>query len=328
MTPAKKSVWVLADQHIGNLNQCVGVAEALGLPYQTKRIVYNRWARLPNLILGPTLAHLSGDGASPISAPWPDIVIAAGRRTAPVARAIKRFSGGHTFLVQTMWPGLPTADLDLIAAPFHDRLNEHTNLIRTIGAPHNVTQKRLNAAAKVWVQRLGGVQRPRIALLVGGNTRHHRFTSTLAGKLGQQTSDLVRKWGGGLMVSTSRRTESVARNALLESLEDGTEIYIWRDECGDNPYLAYLALSDSVVVTGDSTSMCTEACATGRPVYIFAPAESTGAKHRRLHRMLYEYGSARPLSAALNSKSLTGWSYEPINDAAKIAREIGRRIGL
>ena len=328
MTPAKKSVWVLADQYVGNLNQCLGVAEALGLPYQTKLIAYNRWACLPNLILGPTRAHLSGDGASRISAPWPDIVIAAGRRTVPVARAIKYFSRGHAFLVQTMWPGLPTADLDLIASPFHDRLKERTNLIRTIGAPHNVTQERLNAAAEVWYQRLGDVPRPRIALLVGGNTRHHRFTPTLAEKLGRQTSDLVRKWGAGLMVSTSRRTDSVARKALIESLEDGTKIYIWRDECGDNPYLAYLALSDTVVVTGDSTSMCTEACATGRPVYIFAPAESTGPKHRRLHKMLYDYGSARPLSAALNSTSLIGWSYKPINDAVKIAREISHRMGL
>ena len=31
MILAKKSVWVLADQYIGNLNQCLGVAEALGL---------------------------------------------------------------------------------------------------------------------------------------------------------------------------------------------------------------------------------------------------------------------------------------------------------
>ena len=328
MTLAKKSVWVLADQYIGNLNQCLGVAEALGIPHHTKRISYNCLARLPNLILGSTLAHVSKDRASQILAPWPDVVIASGRRTVPVARAIKRFSGGRTFLVQTMWPGPPTDDLDLIATPLHDRPKKHANLIRTNGAPHNVTQKRLNVAAEDWRRRLGNVARPRIALLVGGNTRRYKFTPTLATRLGGEVSALVRKWGGGLLVSTSRRTNLVAREALLKSLEDCTEIYIWRDEQGDNPYLAYLALSDAVIVTGDSTSMCTEACATGRPVYIFAPDHSTAPKHKRLHRMLYEYGSAQPLSAALNNATLTGWSYEPINDAAIIAREIGRRIGL
>ena len=328
MTLAKKSVWVLADQYIGNLNQCLGVAEALGLPHHTKRISYNYLARLTNLVLGSTLVHVSKDRASTILAPWPDVVIASGRRTVPVARAIKHFSGGRTFLVQTMWPGPPTVDLDLIATPFHDRPKTHTNLIRTIGAPHNVTQRRLKSAAEEWQQRLGNVSRPRIALLVGGNTRRYKFNPELATRLGREVSALVRKWGGGLLVSTSRRTDLAAREALLKSLEGCGEIYVWRDEYGDNPYLAYLALSDAVIVTGDSTSMCTEACATGRPVYIFAPAHATAPKHKRLHRMLYEYGSAQPLSAALNSATLTGWSYEPINDAAIIAREIGRRIGL
>ena len=328
MTLAKKSVWVLADQYIGNMNQCLGVADALGLPHQTKRISYNCLARLPNLILGSTLAHLSGSGVSQISSPWPDVVIASGRRTVPVARAIKRFSGGRTFLVQTMWPGRPADDLDLIATPFHDRPKRHANLIRTIGAPHNVTEKRLSAAAEDWKERLGNIVRPCIALLVGGDTRRHRFTPTLARQLGREVSALARKWGGGLLVSTSRRTDSAAREALLKSLEDSADIFIWRNEHGDNPYLAYLALSDVVVVTGDSTSMCTEACATGRPVYVFAPAHSTGLKHQRLHKMLYDYGSAQPLSAALNSKIMTGWSYEPINDAAIIACEIRRRIGI
>ena len=328
MILAKKSVWVLADQYIGNLNQCLGVAEALGLPHHTKRISYNCLARLPNLILGSTLAHVSKSKASQISAPWPEVVIASGRRTVPVARAIKRFSGGQTFLVHTMWPGPPTDDLDLIATPLHDRPKKHANLIRTTGAPHNVTQKRLNTAAEDWRDRLGDVVRPRIALLVGGNTRRHKFTPTLATRLGQEVSNLVRKWGVGLMVSTSRRTDLVAREALLKSLEGCAEVYIWRDEHGDNPYLAYLALSDAVIVTGDSTSMCTEACATGRPVYIFAPARSTAPKHKRLHKMLYKYGSAQPLSAAISSTTLTGWTYEPINDAGIIAREIGRRIGL
>ena len=327
MPSARKSVWVLADQYVGNLNQCIGVADALGLPHETKRINYNRWARLPNLMLGSTLVHLSRDGVSEILAPWPDIVIAAGRRTVPVARSIKRSSGGRTFLVQTMWPGPPTTDLDLIATPLHDRVNERDNLIRTLGAPHNVTQKRLETAAGLWSERLADIPSPRIALLVGGNTRRHRFTPKLARKLASEVSDLMAKWGGGLMVSTSRRTEQVARDALVENIGHRKEVYIWRGESGENPYLAYLALSDAVIVTGDSTSMCTEACATGRPVYIFSPSSATATKHQRLHKLLYDYGSAQPLSAAFNMDGFVNWSYEPINDAAIIAQEINRRIG-
>src|SRR5262249_31412508 len=35
------------------------------------------------------------------------------------------------------------------------------------------------------------------------------------------------------------------------------------------PYLAYLALADVIIVTGESESMLAEAAATGKPVYIY-----------------------------------------------------------
>ena len=130
------------------------------------------------------------------------------------------------------------------------------------------------------------------------------------------------------MVSTSRRTDPSTRMALLDNIDTKTEVYVWRDECRANPYLAYLALSDAVVVTGDSTSMCTEASATGRPVYIFAPSEATAPKHQRLHKLLYEHGAAQPLPEAFEAPTLTESSYVPINDAVAIAQEIKRRIGL
>ena len=328
MTSTKKRIWVLADQYIGNFNQCVGVAEALGFPYQIKRVSYNAFARLPNVLLGATFIHLRREEPSSIVAPWPDIVISAGRRTVPIVRAIKRASRGRSFLVQTMWPGYPVEDLDLIATPWHDRVSERPNLVRTIGAPHNVTKKRLVAAADEWGEQLSGIPRPRIALLVGGNTRRHRFTTTMAKTLARQISQLVDKWEGGLMVSTSRRTDPSARTALLDNIDTKTEVYVWRDEFRANPYLGYLALSDAVVVTGDSTSMCTEASATGRPVYIFAPSEATAPKHQRLHKLLYDNGTAQPLSEAFAASTLTESSYVPINDAVAIAQEIKRRIGL
>ena len=40
---------------------------------------------------------------------------------------------------------------------------------------------------------------------------------------------------------------------------------VW-DGTGDNPYFAYLALADALLVTADSVSMVSEAAATGKPV--------------------------------------------------------------
>ena len=88
MPIGKKVVWVLADERSGNVSQCVGVADALGLGYKIKRISYNGWARLPNGLLGSKIWHILGESARDICPPWPDIVITCGRRTVSVARYI------------------------------------------------------------------------------------------------------------------------------------------------------------------------------------------------------------------------------------------------
>jgi len=36
----------------------------------------------------------------------------------------------------------------------------------------------------------------------------------------------------------------------------------------ENPYLGLLSLADAIVVTSDSVSMISEACFTGKPVYV------------------------------------------------------------
>ena len=47
------------------------------------------------------------------------------------------------------------------------------------------------------------------------------------------------------------------------------EIFRWSKDAAENPYFGYLALTDEIIVTGDSMSMLTEACATRKPVHIF-----------------------------------------------------------
>jgi hypothetical protein len=323
---AEARVWVLADDRTGHANQALGVADALGLAYEVKRLGYNRLARLPNLVLGASRLHLARAERRAIAPPWPDIVIAAGRRTAPVARSIKRRADGRTFLAQCMWPGAGASGFDLVAVPEHDRVAPRANLVHTIGAPHRVLRSRLDAAALAWGERLAEVPRPRIALLVGGATRRRPFGAREAGLLAAQVSALAGAAGASVLMTTSRRTPPAARAALAEGIE-AAHGFEWAAHAGENPYLAYLALADAVVVTGDSTAMCTEACATGRPVYIFAPPEITAAKHRRLHASLFARGCARPLGEAVRAGALGEWRYEPLDDAGTVARAILARLG-
>ncbi|HEY9163603.1 MAG TPA: ELM1/GtrOC1 family putative glycosyltransferase, partial [Magnetovibrio sp.] len=142
---------------------------------------------------------------------------------------------------------------------------------------------------------------------------------------GERAAALVKEAGGSLLVTTSRRSSPEATEALLQAI-DGVpaNVFKWGDE-GENPYMAYLAMADHIIVTGDSVSMCSEACAPGVPVYIFAPKKLTAHKHAKLHQDLYKGGYAKPLEQAT---ALTPWTHEPLNAAFAIAQEIRKRLGL
>lgn len=308
-------VWVLADDRAGNVSQAVGVAEALGWPFIIKDIRPNSLARVPNALLGASLWGIDASSRAALVPPWPDVVIGAGRRTAPVARWIKRRSGGRTLLAQIMFPGrIGAAEFDLIAVPAHDRLRSPpANVVRILGAPHRVTAERLRQEALRWQDRFTALPRPRVALIVGGATGRRPFSPELARDLGEKTAALAAQVSGSVLISTSRRTGREAEAALLAAIPEPRFVYRWGDG-GENPYFAYLGLADVVVVTGDSMSMCSEACATPGPVYIFAPPGWASPKHERLHAELYAQGMARPLGEAFSS-----WSHAPLNPATTIA---------
>ena len=56
---------------------------------------------------------------------------------------------------------------------------------------------------------------------------------------------------------------------MQQALPDAGLFHRWRSGDAENPYLGLLGLADILVATGESISMATEACATGKPVYFF-----------------------------------------------------------
>lgn len=319
-------IWVLTDDRAGNVAQALGVAEALGRPFVIKDIRYTPLARLPNLVTGASLVGLAPESRVGLAPPWPDVVIAAGRRTAPVARWIKRKAalGGSkpAILAHLMNPGRRgAAAFDLIIMPHHDGVaagGDGPNVLRTAGAPHRLTPARLASAADAWAARVSGLPRPFLALIIGGATHSRPFPPALAADLGRRVHALAAAAGGAVLLATSRRTGIAAEQALLDAIPEPRHAFLW-SRGGDNPYFGVLALADAVVVTGDSVSMCSEACATPGPVYIYAPEGMVAPKHARLHRELYDLGVARPFAEL---SGFDGWHHLPLNSAGDVARAI------
>ena len=267
---APPRVWVLTDDRGGNTTQSIGLAEALGWPYQRKALVPGPLSLLHNRILGASRAGIRRARSSPLEPPWPDLVIAAGRRTAPVALWIRAQSRGRTRLVQLGRKGGDAADrFDLVATPSYTRLFPHPHRVETCAPLHSVTPARLAEAADRWHARLAERPSPRIAVLVGGRSGQYRIDATCAARLASDVARLARELGGSVLATTSRRTGPAATRAFCAALGPGAFVHRAGDP-GENPYLALLALADWIVATGDSESMLAEAAATGKPISISA----------------------------------------------------------
>lgn len=306
-------IWVLADDRAGNVSQVMGVAEALGIPFEVKTIRYTKQGRWPNLLRGASLRGVDAENSSKLEAPWPDIILSAGRKTVPVGRYIKKQSGGHTKLVQLMWPGIPHGDCDLIITPKHDGIAEGGTIHCTFGAPNRITKARLETERTNWEAAFSHLEKPYVALLVGGTTKKGVFTRAHAEELASKVNQFMAGKPGTLLITNSRRTGEEATQALKQALTVPCHFHDVQSS-QPNPYFGYLALADAIIATGDSISMCSEACTSGKPVYLYAPEELTPDKHQAFHRNLYAQGYAQALDGTWQDRP-----YTPLSDAADIA---------
>jgi hypothetical protein len=273
---------------------------------------------MPNCLLGNS--RMSGGGE--LQAPWPDVVIAAGRRLVPLLRYIKK-KNPQCFTVYLMRPDAPLRDFDLLAIPQHDKPKVHPRMVATLGAPHGVTVEKLEVAAAEWAPKLEHLPCPRIAVLAGGNSASAKYELEDFHELGMLASGMAIAAGGSLLVTNSRRTGKQATDYLRLALSAEHELFLWEPEA-PNPYHAFLGAAEAIIVTGDSMSMCAEACGTGKPVFIYIPRKGRLApKLRAMHESLFEAGLAQPLTANMS----IDWKPTAILDeAGRVAAEIVQRL--
>jgi mitochondrial fission protein ELM1 len=310
--------WAISDGRAGMANQVRGLAEAVGLAVEIKT-VHPRfpWTLLPVTAWPAPLSAL-GRGSSTFAPPWPKVVIGCGWRSIPYVLAVKRLSGGNTFTVQLQDPRIDPSHFDLVVPPEHDD-PKGANVEAIVGSPNAVTRTKLDAAATQWRAKLGILKQPRVAVLIGGKSKSHSFGDEDARKLAAQLKQLDAR-GVGLMITTSRRTGEAQTRLIKEALAN-TQAFVW-DGAGDNPYFGLLALADVILVTSDSTNMAVEAAGTGKPIYV-VDLPGGDSKFTRLHADLERRGIARKFTG-----EIAQWTYEPLNETARIAALIRKKIGL
>lgn len=307
--------WILTDGTVGMRIQCLGLAKAAGLTPIVKRIH-------PSLLLRalPVLATVGGvpaaAGGDPMVAPWPDVVISCGRRTAGAALAVRRLSGGRAFLAHIQDPRLDPRRFDLLVVPEHDPARG-ASVVTTLGALNPHDPEILAQAARQWEPEIAGLPRPLVTVLVGGSNKRYDFSPAAIARFVAGLA-AVADAGAGLLVATSRRTDAATRTALRDGLA-GRPAIVWTGD-GENPYLSFLALADALVVTSDSVNMASEACATGKPVHI-ASVEPESGRLAAFHARLRAAGHSRPFTGRIET-----WSHPPLDETPRVGEILRRKL--
>ena len=158
-------------------------------------------------------------------------------------------------------------------------------------------------------------------MLIGGDSRHYRFTDESIRDFADKLAALAAS-GVGLMGTLSRRTPpKLAVTVKAVFAHHGG--WLW-DGTGDNPLIPLMAHADGLIVTADSVNMVGEAAATGQPVFVFTPPAGKGRSgHRKIERFI---DGLRAKGIVHNfAGRLEGTPYEPLDATPVIAAAILER---
>ena len=322
-TPTSQStVWAISDGAAGNERQVLALAQAMRLQPAVAQVPLRApWSWFaPRLARGARLA-LPREIREHLREPWPALAIGCGRHAALLTRWLRRASGGRTFVVQILDPRIDPAHFDLVIAPRHDEL-AGANVIQTLGS--------LNAIDEDWLAQglakfpnVMQLPQPRTTLLLGGPRRGLGMNDTWFEDFLARVGALVARDGGSLLITSSRRTPQAWRAQVRERLRVDCR-HFWDGAAdGENPYQAYLAAADRIVVTPDSVNMLSEACATGKPVLTLLPAAARG-RIPLLHAELRGQGWLHTLDPQMDFSTLP--RPPPLRELGAVASKIWHAI--
>ena len=303
-------VWTLSDGAPGNDCQLAALTDALGWPAEKLEVRLNALSGLPLMSRG---AHLNGLDSvrSPdsehagrvkadalLAGDFPDLLIVAGRRVAPIARWIRERSRGRTQVVALGPKAATPADaVDLAVTPKGAQLFPHPNRLET-DRPLTHTPEPTEA----WRSRLAEIPGRKIVLLLGSGTVRLGLDDESAIALGRLVKESAESLGASVLVSASRRSRASIFEGCLRGLGHAAFVHRETPEQRDDerPWSALVEAADLFVVAGLGETTLAEVCATGKPVFLSPQLAGGGSFWARLRdgviERIVERSQARPIN--------------------------------
>ncbi len=208
----------------------------------------------------------------------PDFVIACGSMVGSVNFFIKRCY--NTKAICLLKPGpIAWKYFDLVIAPEHDRPSVFkTKFALTKAALNLVTPEYLKNQSALLLNRYSHLKnsvRMKIGVLLGGNTRGVVYNENQIRLLLRQIKEAASHFNADILITTSRRTPAAVDAVVskeMRSFERCVLCIIANDYNVPEAVGGILALSDLLIVSGDSISMVSEAVTSGKRTIVFRPS--------------------------------------------------------
>lgn len=314
-------VWTLTDGKAGDRAQTEGLAarlaELYGWSWEPRQVApRNPWAWfMPWGLCDPIENPLSP--LSPLRPPFPDVVLATGRRTVSYARALQRVTQKRCFVAFLKDPRVSLSTFPFVWMPEHDspKRMSYKGLMTTLTGAHVLSQSLLNERRQRTHAALDQLHYPRVAVLIGGPNAQYSYGGVEEARLMAALETLLEQ-GASLMVTCSRRTPPSLRSRI-DALHHA-RVYVW-DGVSSNPYVDFVAKADAFFVTADSANMLSEVLAAGRGVMLYLPHGKPG-KFSLLYDGLIAAGLMREFVGDLEVFATSPVDSTPLIAAALEAR--------
>ncbi len=310
------SVWLLLDDRPGHSSQVTGLARHMEWQATAFPLKFNLLNILPNPLLGASLLSLKTECKAALIQDFPQVLVGMGRRTLPVARWIKKQSGGKTKIImlgRKAIAGPPV--IDLLISCVHFRQLPRAGLFTLAVPPTKIDAASLASLRDSTPSPYQATVKRRVLVLVGGPTAQHVFSGPAAAGMASALQVAADRIGGELTFLTSRRTPADAV-AAIKRTAPYAPIHVWQAANAHNPYLDYLAHADSIVVTGESESMLAEAVASKKPLTIYPLDERPWKLKHHIAESVFAAATGTGWSSGLARRLLhNGWIV-PVRDLA------------
>jgi len=312
---AKLKALLLTEGYHGMISQVEGLAKALQTEFQHKIVRLNwPWNFIPPK-LTPISEIILKDKYYINENKSFDLVISCGRKSVIPSAIIKK-KNANIFTIHIQDPKVNYKNFDVIIAPEHDELKGE-NVISSKGSIHYITQSEIEKAKNYLVNKFHNENV--VSLILGGPSKYYSFSNEdLTQVFRKIKSNFISQGYKALVIPSMRTPKRIIDLAMKEFVKVGFVV----NTVDKQAYLSALALATNIVVTCDSTSMISEAAASGKPIFVaHMKPKKNNYRFKKFFQLFKEMGITKELGDKVDN-----WTYNRLNEADRIAILMSKKL--